>query len=129
MQNDILSDALSNIMNSQSKGKKSVRIRQTSMLLKKVLKILNENGYIGEVKTEEDAKGNRFEVQLIGTINKCGAIKPRFPAKKDGFEKFEKMFLPARNFGIIIVSTQQGIMTHENAKNKEIGGKLLAYCY
>ncbi|MBN2454630.1 30S ribosomal protein S8 [Candidatus Woesearchaeota archaeon] len=129
MQNDILSDALSNIMNSQAKGKKSIRIKPASMLLKKVLSILNENGYIGEVKVEEDSRGNKFEVQLIGTINKCGAIKPRFPAKKDGFEKFEKIFLPARNFGIIIVSTQQGIMTHESAKNKGIGGKLLAYCY
>ena len=129
MQNDILSNALSNLMNSQAKGKKTVLVRPTSKLIKKVLAIMNENGYLGEIKFEEDGRGNRFEVNLIGTINKCGPIKPRFSVKKDNFEKFEKMFLPARNFGMLIVSTQQGIMTHNAAKNKGIGGKLLAYCY
>ena len=32
-------------------------------------------------------------------------------------------------FGIILVSTPQGIMTHDQAKEKKTGGKLLAYCY
>jgi small subunit ribosomal protein S8 len=45
------------------------------------------------------------------------------------FDKFEKRYLPARGFGIIIVSTNKGIMTLEEAKEKRIGGRLLAYCY
>ena len=45
------------------------------------------------------------------------------------FEKYEKRFLPAKDFGIIIMTTPQGIMTHIEAKKKSTGGKLLAYCY
>ncbi len=45
------------------------------------------------------------------------------------FEKFEKRFLPAKDFGFLILSTSKGIMTHLAAKEKSIGGKLLAYVY
>ena len=129
MLNDILANALSKTMNNQARGKKTLTIKPSSKLILEVLKIMNENGYIGEVTLEEDGRGGKLKVQMIGAINKCGAIKPRMPVKKDGFEKQEKQFLPARNFGILIISTHQGIMTHDTAKKKGIGGKLLAYCY
>lgn len=45
------------------------------------------------------------------------------------FEKFEKRYLPAKNMGIIMVSTSQGITTHRMAKEKKSGGRLIAYCY
>jgi small subunit ribosomal protein S8 len=129
MLNDILSNALSKIMNGQQRGKKTVSIKPISKLVKEVLRVLNESGYIGESVFEEDATGGKLTVNLIGTINKCGPVKPRFSVKNDNYEKFENRFLPARNFGILIVTTQQGIMTHKAAKERNIGGKLLAYCY
>jgi small subunit ribosomal protein S8 len=49
--------------------------------------------------------------------------------KTDEFEKWEKRFLPARGFGILLISTTKGIMTHEDAKKQHLGGKLLAYVY
>ena len=70
-----------------------------------------------------------LKVNLIGKINNCGVIKPRFAIKSDEFEKFEKRFLLAKDFGIIIVSTNQGLITHREAKKKKIGGKLMAFCY
>ena len=71
----------------------------------------------------------KFIVELEGNINKCGVIKPRHAVKKDEFEKFEKRFLPAKNFGILIVTTPEGIITHYEAKERGIGGRLLAYMY
>jgi small subunit ribosomal protein S8 len=129
MLNDILSNALSKIFNGQQRGRRTIKIKPVSKLVQEVLKILNDNGYIGESVFAEDATGGELTVNLIGTINKCGPVKPRFSVKKDNYEKFENRFLPARNFGILIVTTQQGIMTHKAAKEKNIGGKLLAYCY
>ena len=38
-------------------------------------------------------------------------------------------YLPAKNFGILIVTTPEGIMTHREAKERGIGGRLLAYMY
>ena len=129
MLNDSLANALSNILNKENARTKECLIKPSSKIIKEVLKIMKDNYYIGEFKEIEDSKGNILSVQLLNKINKCGVVKPRFSVKKDGYEKFEKRFLPAKDFGILIVSTPLGIMTNNEAKKKSIGGKLLAYCY
>jgi small subunit ribosomal protein S8 len=68
-------------------------------------------------------------VKLLGRINRCGVIKPRFAAKVADLEKWEKRFLPARNFGVLIMSTSRGVMAHSDARSQSIGGQLLAYVY
>ena len=37
--------------------------------------------------------------------------------------------LPAQDFGILVLSTNQGVMSHQKARELKIGGKLLAYVY
>jgi len=44
-------------------------------------------------------------------------------------EKFEARYLPAQDFGILIITTNRGVMTHSDAKKMGVGGKLLAYVY
>ena len=56
-------------------------------------------------------------------------MKPRFSITKHNYEMFEKRYLPANGFGLFIVSTSQGVMLHKDALKKNIGGKLIAYCY
>ena len=90
---------------------------------------MNENHYIGSFEVIEDGKGGILKINLLGNINKCGVIKPRFSTKNNTFEKWETRYLPAKDFGTIIVSTSKGIMPHYQAKEKKMGGKLLAYCY
>ncbi|MBT3395426.1 30S ribosomal protein S8 [archaeon] len=127
--NDTLANALSHLLNTEKAGKRDCVIQNSSKFMEDVLKILKETKYIGEFKVIETNKGNHIEVNLISAINKCGAIKPRFPIKKDNYEKFEKRYLPAKGFGILVVSTSKGMMTHVQAMEKGIGGKLIAYCY
>lgn len=129
MLNDPLANALSNILNKENARTKECLVKPSSKIIKEILNIMKDNYYVGEFKEIEDSKSNMLSVQLLNKINKCGVIKPRFSVKKDGYEKFEKRFLPAKDFGILIVSTPQGIMTNDEAKKKFIGGKLLAYCY
>ena len=90
---------------------------------------MKENGYVGDFKEVKDSRGDYIKLGLIGNINKCGVIKPRYSIKNKEFEKFEKRYLPAKDTGILFVSTPGGIMTHYDAKTKKIGGRLLAYCY
>jgi small subunit ribosomal protein S8 len=116
-------------LNSENTGKKECEVKNASKVMIGVLNILKDNKYLGDFKLVETKKGNILEINLIGGINKCGAIKPRFPIKKEDFEKFEKRYLPAKDFGLLIVSTSQGMMTHNQAIEKGIGGKLIAYCY
>ena len=126
---DPLANALNHLTNCERVGKKVVYVKPASKLIGRVLKVMQDYGYIGEFEFIEDGRAGIFKVELIGKINKCGAIKPRYAVKKHEFEKFEKRYLPARDFGLLIVSTSQGLMTHEEAKKKGIGGRLISYVY
>lgn len=128
MLNDPLANVLNNIMNAQRVGKATCIATPTSKVIKKVLEMMQDHHYIGAVDYKE-VKGGVATINLLGKVNKCGVIKPRFSVQKEGYIKFEKRFLPARDFGFIVVSTSQGIMTHTEAKEKNIGGKLIAFVY
>ena len=104
-------------------------IRPSSKIIKEVLGVMKNSNYIGNFEELQNGRGNSIKVNLIGNINKCGVVKPRYSVKKDQFEKFEKRYLLAKDMGILIISTPSGIMPHMEAKKKNIGGRLLAYCY
>ncbi len=126
---DPLADAMSTLTNASRVGKRETIINIASKLIGKVLRILQEEGYVEEFEYIDDGRAGKYRVRLRGRINKAGVIKPRFSVKKDEFLYWEKMYLPAENVGVIIVSTNQGIMSHREAKKRGIGGVLLAYCY
>jgi small subunit ribosomal protein S8 len=129
MLTDPIADALSNMKNQENAGNLNCVIRPASKLLGSVLKIFKDYGYLKDFEFVQDGKGGRFKVTLSGNLNDCGVIRPRYATKKLSFEKYEKRFLPATGFGLLVVSTSQGIMSHEEAKEKEIGGRLLCYVY
>jgi small subunit ribosomal protein S8 len=124
---DLINDGLVAIKNAEYAGKQETSIF-ASNLLEKILQIMQKQGYI-EYKRVPSNSGDIFKIKLLHTLNKCGAIKPRFAVKKHEYEKWEQRYLPARNFGTLIVSTPLGVMTHEEAKAKQIGGRLIAYVY
>lgn len=129
MQQDTLADALSAIKNARKKGKSDCLIQPASNLIKSVLKVMQKKGYIGIFELVKDNKAGKFRVEINKSLNECNVIKPRFPVKKDEIRKWEKRFLPASGFGHIILTTSQGILTHEEALEEGIGGSLLAYVY
>ncbi len=129
MEHDILAQALSAINNAASRGKTEVTINSASKVIVAVLEILKREGYAESYVREENGKGGTITLKISGQVNKIGAIKPRFHVNKTEFEKFEQSYLPAKDFGRIIVSTSKGYMTHIEAKQKGIGGALIAYVY
>lgn len=127
--NDPLANVLSAIQNAERRAKEELITKNNSVLIRKVLDIMVAQGYLAGYKEELDVGGRKLRITLNGQINKTGVIKPRFQIKKAEFEQFEKRYLPARGFGIIIISTNQGLMTLDEAKEKGIGGTLISYCY
>ncbi len=127
--NDTLANSLSYILNMEHIGSRQCVIRPSSKVIKKVLEVMHEKGYVGEIKEEVTSRGAELHVTLLGRLNRCNVVKPRFSVGLNTYTKYEKRFLPAKDFGFLIVTTNQGIMTHTEAKEKKIGGKLLAYCY
>ncbi len=126
---DALSNGLTTILNNELRNKRECVISPASKLLGKVLRVMQLNGYLGEFEFIDDGRSGKFKVQLLGRINKCGAIKPRFPVKADEIEDWEKKFLPSREVGLLIISTPKGLLSHKEAKEKGIGGRLLAFVY
>jgi len=129
MLNDPLANALSLMKNAEIKGKGTCTIQPSSKLIGGVLNLLKEKGYINEYEYRDDGKAGVFQVKLKGSINNCGVIKPRYPIKREDMDKWESRYLPARDFGLLILTTTQGIVSHNEAKKNGIGGKLLAYVY
>jgi small subunit ribosomal protein S8 len=126
---DPLANACSAIKNAEYVSKGNVVINPRSKLIGTVLHILQSNGYIGEYESIDDGRFGKFRVQLMGRINTIGVVKPRRPIKFTQIELAEARFLPAINFGLLIISTSKGVMTHLEAKKQRLGGRLLAFVY
>ena len=127
--NDPLANGVSAILNREARMKQDVLLKPISKMLLRVLEILKDNLYLGEATVTKDAKGDYATVALLGKINKCNVIRPRYAVQCVDIERFEKRYLPAKDFGVLIISTHQGIMTHHEAKKKGIGGRLISFFY
>jgi small subunit ribosomal protein S8 len=126
MSHDVVADGLNMIRNAKRARKEEVEIKRISNLLIEVLKIMKQKGAIKKYKI--NAKEKSVEV-VIGDLTECKAIKPRFTVKKDEIGKYQRRFLPARNMGTVIISTNKGLITHEEALEEKIGGCLVAFFY
>ena len=124
MSQDIVADALNRIMNAKKARENSLVIKQHSNLLLSLLAIAKLKGYIKNYK----ADGTMLTVE-IAQLHGCKAIKPRFFVGVSDIEKYIERYLPAKDIGILIISTNEGLMTHQTAQEKNIGGSLLAYFY
>ena len=129
MQHDPLNDAMSTIKNAALVGKRVCTLKPSSKLVGRILKVMQDNDYIKQFEYVEDGRGGLFRVELSGNINNCGVIKPRYAVKRRDVEKFESRYLPAQDFGVLILTTTRGVVSHNEAKKLGVGGKLLAYVY
>lgn len=128
MLTDTLANALTHLLHMEQLGRSECTV-QGSEFMKRVLSIFQQEGYLGDLTEKKTPKGTQFTLKLTGKINKCGVIKPRFPVTNFEILKFEKRYLPAAGFGILVVSTSKGLMTHKQSQENNLGGKLIAYCY
>ena len=126
MSQDVVADALNMLRNAKKAGKETIKIVRISGLLIEVLKIMKQKGAVKRYKI--DSKDKALEIDL-GDFSECKAIKPRFTVKTGQIERYRRRFLPARNLGTIIISTNKGLVTHEEAIEKGTGGALIAYFY
>lgn len=126
MSQDVVADGLNMVKNARLAGNESVKIRRISNLLIDILKIMRQKNAVKKYKFDSRAKS--VEV-FFGELSECRAIKPRFSADKDQIEKYRRRYLPSRNLGTLIISTNQGLMGHDEVKEKGIGGSLIAYFY
>jgi small subunit ribosomal protein S15Ae len=125
----VLADALRTLSNAEKKGKRQVLIRPSSKVIMRFLMQMQKHGYLGEFTVVDDHRSGKIVVELTGRINKCGVISPRFDIGVDDLEKWVVNLLPSRHFGHIILTTSVGIIDHEEARVRHVGGKILGFFY
>lgn len=126
MAQDTVADALNMMRNAKKARKDKVRVKIISNVLIEILKIMKQKGAVKKYKI--NAKDKSMDI-TIGELFECKAIKPRFSVNKSQIEKYRRRYLPARDIGTMIISTNKGLMTHEEAVEEKIGGCLVAYFY
>jgi small subunit ribosomal protein S8 len=126
---DPLVNAMNTILIHEERHKKECIIAPASNLVGRVLRIIQSKGYVGEIEYIDDGRQGKFRVQLFGRINDCKAVRPRYSVKVKDIEKYERRFLPSRDMGTLLISTPNGVLVHDEAKQQNLGGRVIAYVY
>jgi|SRR3989344_6369602 len=123
MSQDIVADGLNQIMNAKKAGKTNIVLTKHSKLLRNILDIAKESGYL-----DYSVQGTKLNIE-VRSVNEMKAVKPRYTVKAGRINHYVRRFLPAKNFGFIILSTNKGLMRHSEAKEENLGGCVIAYMY
>jgi len=128
MRHDSLADALSSIKNAEAVGKSEIII-DSSGLVKNLLEVLKEKGYIKGYEVLPENGYHRFKVKLNGKINELKAVKPRLAFKKDEVVKYKFRYLPGENVGHLLVTTPTEKVTTDRDIEGKVGGIVIGYVY
>lgn len=123
-----LADTCCALKNAESARKKEVVITPASKIIQQILRIFQRHAYIGEFERYDDGRQGKFKIALLGRINECAGLM-RLNYKINQFELLERRLLPAPGLGLIVLTTNEGIMTMKEAEEKHIGGQTLCYIY
>ena len=123
MAQDIVSDALNQIMNAKRIEKVNLVIRRNSKVLMGILAIMKKKGHI-----DYELKEGILNVKIL-KLNKCQAVKPRYYVGVHDLDKFLRRFLPSRKLGSLIISTNKGLLDQEEVLKENVGGSIIAYFY
>ncbi len=125
MSQDIVADGLNQIMNAKRIGRRELTIKRYSKVLLNLFEMMKSKGHIEYDVNEEEKTVN---VKIV-KLNECRAVKPRYYAGVADIDKYLRRFLPSRNFGSLIISTNKGLLSHKDSIKNNLGGSVIAYFY
>ena len=127
---DTIADMLTRIRNANQAKHQSVTMPASRLKLE-ILNVLKNEGYISEYEKVEDGKQGVIKVTLKYN-NKERVIQGLKKISKPGLRVYAKSSeLPKvlNGLGVAIISTSNGIMTDREARQKKLGGEVIAFVW
>lgn len=128
---DPVSDLLLRIKNATKSKKITVEVK-SSKFITSILEILKDEGYINNFKTKEISKGINSTTINLKYKKNISSISGLKQISKPGlriYREASKLPKVLNGLGIAIISTSQGLLTNKQAKNKSVGGEVVAYIW
>lgn len=128
---DPIADYLTRIRNANTAKHDSVEI-PASNIKKSISEILKREGFIRNYEVAEDNKQGVIKVSLKYGANGERVISGLRRISKPGLRNYvgaEELPKVLNGLGIAIVSTSAGIITDKEAREKNIGGEVIAYVW
>ena len=123
---DPIADMLTRIRNGQQAKHQHVTVSSSS-LKKDILRVLKEEGYIKDFQVDADDNNHQIIIIDLKYFQSKPVIERIRRISRPGLRIYKsvKDLIPIPGFGIAIMSTSKGVMTHNAAKKENIGGELL----
>ena len=128
---DPIADMLTRIRNANQMKHLTVLVPASKIKLE-ILNVIKNEGYIEDVEFVEDGKQGEIKVTLKYTDKKERVIKGIRRISKPGLRVYAKsteMPKVLNGLGVAVVSTSNGVMTDREARQKNLGGEVIAYIW
>lgn len=128
---DPIADMLTRLRNANSAFHESVSMPYSKMKAA-IADILQREGYIADYKVEDATVGKTLTLNLKFGPNRERSLAGLRRISKPGLRVYAKSTnLPEvlGGLGVAILSTSSGLLTDREAKDKGVGGEVLAYIW
>jgi len=124
---DPIGDMITRIRNGQMRSLNNVTI-PNSKFRAKILEILKQEGYISDYKVTSDTNNKNSILVNLKYNNGIPVIREIKRVSKPGrriYAKADSISMIQNGLGLAIVSTSMGIMSDNDARNKNVGGEII----
>jgi small subunit ribosomal protein S8 len=131
MLTDPIADYLTRVRNALRADHTEVEV-PASRLKKEISRILVEQGYVQAYEVEPTAVGESIRIQLKYTEDRDPVIHGLRRISRPGRRRYvpgDKVPRVQGGMGTAIISTSAGVMTGHEAKQKGVGGEVVAYVW
>ncbi|HHW79384.1 MAG TPA: 30S ribosomal protein S8 [Acholeplasmataceae bacterium] len=128
---DPIADMLTRIRNASHRKHPDVEMPASNVKLE-ILKVMQDEGFVGKIEEIQDEKQGLLKVTLKYTVNKEEVIKGIKRISKPGlrvYARASEMPRVLNGLGVAIVSTSNGVMTDKEARKLKVGGEVIAYIW
>ncbi len=123
---DPVADMLTIIRNGQQAKHQQVKLA-SSKLKEQIARVLKEEGFIADYHVESLSNNTKAITVQLKYYQGHAVIDRIRRISRPGLRVYKsaKDLSPIPGFGIAILSTSKGVMTHVNAKSQGIGGEII----